>query len=77
MKVAPILAVIGNKCIVSTYFLRLFNLFKILGDLEYQRAVSIDRINKFVKELNLLNYIVSAKTGESVSRNIPYKIKKK
>lgn len=39
-------------------------------DLEYQRSVAGQRVNKFAKELNILTYVISAKTGESVASSI-------
>lgn len=36
-------------------------------DLEHQRAVRLDKTHQFVKDYELLSFLVSAKTGESVS----------
>lgn len=36
------------------------------GDLEYQRSVRLDWLNKFIHENCLSSYIVSARTGEMV-----------
>lgn len=38
----------------------------ILGDVEHQRAIPGQRVSRFAKELNVLSYNMSAKTGESV-----------
>ena len=37
------------------------------GDLEHMRSVKPDKHNKFVKEKGMQSYMISAKTGESVS----------
>lgn len=38
----------------------------LLGDLEHKRAVRLDKTQHFVNEYKVVNYLVSAKTGENV-----------
>ena len=49
-----------EKKITNYYFI-----FK--GDLEHMRAVKQEKHNKFVKDKEMQSFMISAKTGESVS----------
>lgn len=64
----PITAVIGNKGSLKQNKIDQNHRFvTILGDSEHQRVVRKDKVLQFVRDYELFNYVMSAKTGESVS----------